>query len=99
VKREGKFPSLWIVLPVPVGKADVSRRERLFLPWDSEKTISKESKIKLVESLNFDIKNNIVSKNDWIDKLCGSFVSDKPVEPMISKIRSDRRFGREILGL
>jgi hypothetical protein len=61
--------------------------------------LSKESKIKLVESINFDIKNNGVSKNDWIDKLYGSFVSDKPVEAMISEIRSDRRFGREILGL
>jgi hypothetical protein len=58
--------------------------------------LSKESKIKLVESLNFDIKNNTVSKNDWIDKLYGSFVSDKPAETMISEIRSDRRFGREI---
>jgi hypothetical protein len=54
--------------------------------------LSKESKIKLVESLNFDIKNNTVSKNDWIDKLYGSFVSDKPAETMISEIRSDRRF-------
>jgi hypothetical protein len=62
--------------------------------------LSKESKIKLVESLNFDIKNNTVStKNDWIDKLYGSFVSDKPAETMISEIRSDRRFSREILGL
>jgi hypothetical protein len=61
--------------------------------------LSKETKIKLVESLNFDIKNNGVSKNDWIDKLYGSFVSDKPVETMISELRSDRRFSREILGL
>jgi hypothetical protein len=62
-------------------------------------SLSKESKIKLVESLNFEIKNNTVSKNDWIDKLYGSFVSDKPAEAMISEIRSDRRFSREILGL
>jgi hypothetical protein len=61
--------------------------------------LSKESKIKLVESLNFDIKNNTVSKNDWIDKLYGSFVSDKPAETIISEIRSDRRFGHEMLGL
>jgi hypothetical protein len=60
--------------------------------------LSKESKIKLVESLNFDINNNTVSKNDWIDKLYGSFVSDKPAETMISEIRSDRRFSREIPG-
>jgi hypothetical protein len=57
--------------------------------------LSKESKIKLVESLNFDIKNNTVSKNDWIDRLYGSFVSDKSAETMISDIRSDRRFSRE----
>jgi hypothetical protein len=61
--------------------------------------LSKESKLKLVESLNFDIKNNTATKNDWIDKLYGSFVSDKPVETMISEIRSGRRFNREILGL
>jgi hypothetical protein len=61
--------------------------------------LSRESKIKLVESLNFDIKNNTVSKNDWIDKLYGSFVSDKSAETMIAEIRSDRRFRREILGL
>jgi hypothetical protein len=61
--------------------------------------LSRESKIKLVESLSFDIKNNIVSKNDWIDKLYGSFMSDKPAETMISDIRSGRRFSREILGL
>jgi hypothetical protein len=60
--------------------------------------LSKESKIKLVERLNFDIKNNTVSKNDWIDKLYGAFLSNKPAETMISEIRSDRRFGREILG-
>jgi hypothetical protein len=60
--------------------------------------LSKESKIKLVESLNFDIKNNTVSKNDWIDKLYGAFVSNKTAETIISEIRLDRRFGREILG-
>jgi hypothetical protein len=61
--------------------------------------LSKESKIKLVASLNFDIKNNTVSKNDWIDRLYGSFVSDKSAQTMISDIRSDRRFSREIPGL
>jgi hypothetical protein len=61
--------------------------------------LSKESKIKLVESLNFDIKNNTESKNDWIDKLYGSFVSDKPAETMIFEIRSDRQFSREMPGL
>jgi hypothetical protein len=62
-------------------------------------SLSRESKIKLVESLNFDIKNNTVPKNDWIDKLYGSFVSDKSAETMISEIRSDRRFSPEIPGL
>jgi hypothetical protein len=61
--------------------------------------LSKESKIKLVESLNFDIKNNTASETGWIDKLYGAFVSDKPAETMISEIRSGRRFGREIPGL
>ena len=58
--------------------------------------LSRESKIKLVESLTSDIKNNTVSENDWIDKLYGSFVSDIPAEAMISEIRANRRFSREI---
>jgi hypothetical protein len=57
--------------------------------------LSRESKIKLVENLNFDINNKIVSETDWIDKLYGSFVSDKPAETMISELRTDRRFYRE----
>jgi hypothetical protein len=60
--------------------------------------LSREAKIKLVESLNFDIKNNIAPETDWIDRLYGSFVSDKPAEAMISEIMSGRRFNREIAG-
>jgi hypothetical protein len=66
--------------------------------WGLLNALGKESKIKLVESLDFDRKNNTVSKNDWIDKLYGSFVSDMPAEIMVSAIRSDRRFSREIPG-
>jgi hypothetical protein len=44
-------------------------------------------------------ENKTVKKNDWVDKLYGSFVSDKPAETMISEIRSDRRFIRETPGL
>ena len=58
--------------------------------------LSKESKIKLVESLNSDIKNNNAAENDWIDKLYGSFISDIPVETMISEIQTTRRFSRKI---
>jgi hypothetical protein len=59
-------------------------------------SLSKESKIKLVESLNLEINNNITSETNWIDELYGSFVSDKPVEMQISEIRADRRFNHEI---
>jgi hypothetical protein len=62
-------------------------------------SLSRESKIKLVENLSLDIKNNIIPKTDWIDKLYGSFISDKPAETIISEIRLDRRFNREITGL
>jgi len=58
--------------------------------------LSRESKIKLVENLNSDIKNNVVSETDWIDKLYGSFKSDKSAETIISEIRSDRLFSREV---
>jgi len=58
--------------------------------------LSRESKIKLVENLNSDIKNNVVSETDWIDKLYGSFKSDKSAEAIISEIRSDRLFSREV---
>jgi hypothetical protein len=61
-------------------------------------SLSRESKIKLVESLNFEIKNNITSETNWIDELYGSFVSDKPVEMQISEIRADGRVNREITG-
>ena len=60
--------------------------------------LSRESKIKLVESLNFDIKKSIVSETNWIDELYGSFVSDKSAEAIISQIRTDRRFTRETIG-
>jgi hypothetical protein len=60
--------------------------------------LNRESKIKLVESLNFDIKNNIVSETDWIDKLYGSFISDKPAETIISELRLNRLFNREVTG-
>ena len=62
-------------------------------------SLSRESKIKLVESLNHDIKNDVFSENNWIDELYGSFVSDKPAEELISEIRSNRRFNREIADL
>jgi hypothetical protein len=61
-------------------------------------SLSRESKIKLVENLTFDINNNLVSETDWIDKLYGSFISDKPAETIISELRSDRRFIREVIG-
>ena len=61
-------------------------------------SLSRESKIKLVESLNFEINNDIKIETNWIDELYGSFVSDKPVEELISEIRKDRRFKRETAG-
>ena len=60
--------------------------------------LSRESKIKLVESLNFDINRSIVSETNWIDELYGSFVSDKSAETVISQIRADRRFAHETIG-
>ncbi|MCL2412110.1 MAG: hypothetical protein FWC97_10765 [Treponema sp.] len=61
-------------------------------------SLSRESKIKLVENLNFKINNDIIPEIDWIDKLYGSFVSDKPAELLISEIRAARRFNREMKG-
>ena len=61
--------------------------------------LSRESKIKLVESLNFEIKKSIEPETNWIDKLYGSFKSDKSEEYMISQIRADRRFTRETISL
>jgi hypothetical protein len=59
-------------------------------------SLSRESKIKLVENLSLDINNNIIPKTEWIDKLYGSFISDKPAETIISELRSNRQFSREI---
>jgi len=59
-------------------------------------SLSRESKIKLVENLNSDINKNNVSEKDWIDKLYGSFVSEKPVETMVLELRAARQFNREV---
>jgi len=54
-------------------------------------SLSRESKIKLVETLNLEIENNTVSETGWIDKLYGSFISDKSTETIISELRLDVR--------
>jgi phosphopantetheine adenylyltransferase len=59
-------------------------------------SLSRESKIKLVENLSLDIKNSNISQTDWIDKLYGSFISDKPAEAIISELRSNKQFSREV---
>jgi hypothetical protein len=60
--------------------------------------LSRESKIKLVESLNAEIRKDDVSETGWIDKLYGSFISDNSAEAMITEIRADRQFSHEIAG-
>ena len=60
-------------------------------------SLSREYKMKLVEYLNTDIKNNVVPEADWIDRLYGSFESDKSAEDMISEIWSGRRFNRGVV--
>jgi len=61
--------------------------------------LSRESKIKLVETLNFDINNYVVTGTDWIDNLYGSFISDKSAETIILELRANRKFKREVTGL
>lgn len=61
--------------------------------------LSRESKIKIVEALNRDIKSNIAVEAERMDKIYGSFISDKSAEEIISEIRSDRHFCRETAGL
>jgi hypothetical protein len=60
--------------------------------------LSKEYKMKVIESLNYEIEKGSNSGNEWIDKLYGSFVSEKSAENIITEIKSDRRFTREITG-
>lgn len=60
--------------------------------------LSKEYKMKVIESLNYEIEKDRKPGNDWIDKLYGSFVSEKSAENIITEIKSDRRFTREITG-
>ena len=59
------------------------------------KNLSREYKIKLVDSLNHDIEKSTSSSNDWIDRLYGSFTSNISVEDLITEIRTSRRFFRE----
>ena len=61
-------------------------------------SLSRESKIKLVESLNIEIEKNKSPKIEWIDRLYGSFVSDISAEMMVSNIRKARQFNREVAG-
>ena len=61
--------------------------------------LSREYKIKLIESLNNDIRKNTALSNDWIDRLYGSFTSNTSAETMISEIRANRYFTREFEGL
>jgi len=61
-------------------------------------SLSRESKIKLVESLNNDINQIDASKIEWVDRLYGSFVSDLPAEMIVSEIRTARQFNHEITG-
>lgn len=58
--------------------------------------LSKESKIKLVERLDYDIKHTPVAEPEWINRLYGSFISDKSAEEIIAEIRAARRSSREI---
>ena len=60
--------------------------------------LSKEYKMKVIESLNYEIEKDHKPGNDWIDKLYGSFISEKSAENIITEIKSDRRFTREITG-
>jgi hypothetical protein len=60
--------------------------------------LSMDSKIKIIEALNVDIRNNGVLETDWIDRLYGSFISDKPAEEIVSELRLNRRFSREVAG-
>ena len=60
--------------------------------------LSKEYKMKVVESLNYEIEKDSNTETDWIDRLYGSFVSEKNAENIIAEIRSNRRFTREIPG-
>jgi hypothetical protein len=56
------------------------------------------SKIKIIEALNVDIRNNSVLETDWIDRLYGSFISDKSAEEIVSELILNRRFSREVAG-
>ena len=60
--------------------------------------LSKEYKMKVIESLNYEIEKDSKPETEWIDRLYGSFISEKSAENIITEIRSDRRFIREIPG-
>ena len=50
----------------------------------------------IMENLNQDIGRNTSLSNDWIDRLYGSFISNVSAEEMITELRSNRRFTRDI---
>jgi len=55
-------------------------------------SLSKEYKMKVIETLKYEIEKGSNSGNEWIDKLYGSFISEKSAENIITEIKSDRRF-------
>lgn len=59
-------------------------------------SLSRENKIKLIAKLSNSIVDEVLEREDVVDKFFGAFKSDKSAEEIVSDIRGSRTFNRKI---
>lgn len=61
--------------------------------------LSKENKLRLIAKLSNSVVDEVVEKEDVVDKFFGAFKSDKTAEEIIREIRESRNFDRSVEAL
>lgn len=58
--------------------------------------LSKENKLRLIARLSNSVADEVVEKENVVDRFFGAFKSDKSAEEIIQEIRESRTFNRSI---
>jgi hypothetical protein len=58
--------------------------------------LSKENKLRLIARLSNSVADEVIAKEDVVDKFFGAFKSDKSAEEIIREIRESRNFNRSV---
>ena len=58
--------------------------------------LSKENKLRLIAKLSNSVADEVVEKENVVDRFFGAFKSDKSAEEIIQEIRESRTFNRSI---